>query len=178
MPARRLLVVLATGCVALGLGSGRADAVPQQLQTFGLGGSLNLATAPTASLPATTSGVGGTTVSGPLGATTVTDDRFTVVAGTWTVTASCTDFSSGSSVVPKANVSIFSGPATATSGIVAFVPTTALTARSMAGSGGPIASATGVLLSTSVTYRPTMTVTVPASAPAGSYSATCTQTVA
>lgn len=147
-------------------------------RTFALGpGVLAITTPVNGSLSTATAALGGTSVTGQLGTTTVSDARFTLVVGGWTVSASCTDFVSGQgAVIPKANAAVYSGAATATSGIVIFVPTTALTPRSMAGSGGAIASATGVLLSTSVSYRPTMTVTIPATARAGTYSATFTQT--
>lgn len=155
-------------------------APPATAQVFALvGGTLSLTAAASSSLGSTASSLGGSTIAGTLGSTRVSDDRFTLIAGAWSVTASLTNFSrtGGGASIAKANASVWSGAATGTAGIVIFVPTTSLTPVSMASS-GTIGSATGVLLATSVTYNPSMRVTVPGNTPAGAYTATFTQTAA
>jgi len=99
------------------------------------------------------------------------------VAGTWTVTVSVSDFTTGSGAanerIPKESVSVFSGVAT-TTGIGVVVPTTQLTP---AAHGGTLVSATAVVGSMTSTYNPTVQVAVPATAAAGTYTGTITQTI-
>lgn len=120
----------------------------------------------------------GTTLSGSLGSATVTDARG-LGAGAWTVTMTATDFTDTATPTPhmivKTAASAYSGVATPT-GVVVPVPT--LVAAPVAiGSGGAILTATGVLGASSVTYNPTVSVAIPASAVASTYSGTITQTV-
>jgi hypothetical protein len=147
--------------------------------TFTLtGGSLSLTAPGSASLTAAGQlGATGTSVTGALGNTTVTDARGTL-AHTVTVTMSSTDFVDGSSdTITKSNASAYSGVPTATSGTAVPVPTTAGTPASIGNAGGAtVFSMTGLVGSASATYSPTVTVTIPANAIAGSYSGTVTQT--
>lgn len=140
-------------------------------------GVLAIASTGSAALSNATATSGGTSVTGALGATTVTDAR-AALAGTWSVTATATDFTDDALSIAKANASVYSGAATATTGTVVFTPTLVALPTSMAGSGGVIGSAVGVLGASSVTYNPTMSVTIPTTTQAGDYSGTFTQTVA
>ena len=96
----------------------------------------------------------------------------------WTATVTSTDFTTGTGTgnqdIPAANVSYSPGLATATSGTGTF----------LAGLGGALGSArtafTASLESgtTSVSWNPTVTVTLPSSIAAGTYTGTVTHSVA
>lgn len=182
---QKLLVGLATvGTVAVsGLLPTAASAAPGDTGvTFTLsGGSLTLSTpSATATLsPGGALGVGGTTVSGQLGATTVTDNRATA-AHSVTVTMASTDFTDGAGdTISKSNATAYSGVPSSTSGLtVTFVPTTVATPASIGNTGGAtVFSMTGLVGSASATYNPTVSVAVPNNAVAGTYTGTVTQTV-
>lgn len=182
MNIRSKLAAAAAALVAASAlaGAGTADAavVGNTTVTFSVGaGSLAITSGASAALSDATSVVGGSSVTGAVGATTVTDAR-AALAGQWNVTGTMTDFTDGAATIAKANASVYSGAATSTTGVVVFVPTLVAAPVSMAGSGGVIASATGVLGASSVTYNPTVVVTVPGNAIAGDYEGTFTQTVA
>jgi hypothetical protein len=123
----------------------------------------------------------GGTVSAPLGAVTVTDTRGASPA-TWTTTVTSTDYTTGAATaaetVPTANVTYWSGPTTASNPAIGFTPgqptagdavalTAGQTAFSFSGAGGNTA-----------TWNPTLTIAVPATAVAGTYSGTVTHSVA
>jgi hypothetical protein len=88
---------------------------------------------------------------------------------------SVTDFSDGSGhTIAKAGITGYSGAATPT-GVIVAVPT--LTGQTVGAAGGAqILTASGILGSASATYNPTLAVSVPAATPAGTYTATVTQT--
>ncbi|MFD8557893.1 hypothetical protein ACFV1N_11465 [Streptosporangium canum] len=126
------------------------------------------------------SGTAGSTLSASLGTVTVLDTR----GGNpiWTATVASTDFTTGAPVrtITKANVSYWSGPATAASGGGSRVPGQAtaaqkvtLTTSATAFSGRKL---NGIANSTS--WEPTLVVTVPAAATAGTYTGTVTHSVA
>ena len=145
--------------------------------TFTLsGGSLTLTAPASASLTAGGLGVGGTTATGQLGSSTVTDTRG-ALAHTVTVTMSTTDFTTGGgATIDKSNVTGYSGVATP-AGVGVAVPT--VTGQNVGAAGGAtILQVTGVVGSASATYNPTVSVAVPANAVAGSYSGVVTQTAA
>lgn len=168
----------AAAVVSAGLAAGAPAVDAQETDvTFAVpSGGLSLSAPATADLGTATPSLTGTTVSGQLGETIVTDLRGTL-AGTWTVTVTASDFTTGgggaNERIGKENVSVFSGIAT-TTGVGAVVPTTALNA---AGDGGTLVSATAIIGSMSATYNPTVEVTVPPAAVAGTYAGTITQTV-
>ncbi|HEY2238855.1 MAG TPA: hypothetical protein VGI21_08695 [Streptosporangiaceae bacterium] len=138
-------------------------------------GSLSITTPDSVSFG--TASIGATTVSGSLGAVTVSDTRSTTLRG-WIATVSSSDFITGTGTgnqdIPAANVSYIPGLATSTSGTGTFVP----------GLGGALGSAktafTGSLESgsTSASWNPTVTVTLPSNIAAGTYSGTITHSVA
>jgi hypothetical protein len=173
-PLALTLATLATASVAA-LVPTAANAADTNV-TFTLsGGSLTLSAPGSASLTAAGNlGVTGTSVSGSLGSSTVTDSRGSL-AHTVTVNMSSTDFTDAASdVIAKSNAAGSSG-ATVPTGVAVAVPT--LTGQTIGASGGAtILQLTGVVGAASTTYNPTVTVTIPANAIAGSYSGTITQT--
>jgi hypothetical protein len=145
--------------------------------TFTLtGGSLTLSAPGSATLTAAGNlGLGGTTVSGSLGNTTVTDARGSLL-GSFNVDMSTTDFTSSGNTIAKSNATAYSGAATPT-GVAVPAPTTNLTAVNIGGATpGRILTVTGVTGSASVVYNPTVSIAIPADTVAGSYSGTVTQT--
>ena len=145
--------------------------------TFTLsGGSLTLTAPASAALTAGGLGVGGTTATGQLGTSTVTDTRG-ALTHTVTVTMSTTDFTTiGGDTITASNATGYSGVATP-SGVGLAVPT--LTGQTIGAAGGAtILQLTGVIGSASASYSPTVSVAVPADAVAGDYSGVVTQTAA
>lgn len=108
---------------------------------------------------------------------TVSDQR-TGSLRSWTASVSSTDFITGSGQgaadITAANVSYNPGLATATSGVGVFAPGLA-GAIGTARTGFTASAETGL---TSVTWNPTITVTLPSTAPAGTYAGTITHSVA
>jgi hypothetical protein len=138
-------------------------------------GSLSITTPDAASFG--TAAIGATSVSGSLGTVTVSDTRSTTLRG-WTATVTSSDFLTGTGTgnqdIPAANVSYSPGAATASSGTGTFVP----------GLGGALGSGktafTASLESggTSLSWNPTVTVTLPSNVAAGTYTGTITHSVA
>jgi hypothetical protein len=122
------------------------------------------------------------TTSAPLGTVTVTDQRG-IASASWTATVTGTAFVTGGGTapetIPSTQVTYWSGPATATAGTGTFTTgqasagaavnlTAPRTAFSLT-SGSPV---------NSVSWNPTLSVSVPAAAVAGTYTATITHSVA
>ena len=138
-------------------------------------GSLSITTPDAVSFG--TASVGASSVSGSLGTVTVSDTRSATLRG-WTASVTSSDFSTGTGTgnqdIPAANVSYSPGLATGTSGTGTFVP----------GLGGALGSAKTAFTatlesgSTTVSWNPTVTVTLPANIAAGTYSGTITHSVA
>jgi hypothetical protein len=143
------------------------------------GGALAITVPASTALPG--AAPGGPT-SALLGTVTVTDNRG-IASASWTVTVTGTAFVTGggtaAETIPLTRVAYWSGPATATSGTGTFTPgqptaaaavnlTAPRTAFSLT-SGSPI---------TSASWNPTLSVSVPAGAVAGTYTATITHSVA
>ena len=120
------------------------------------------------------------TITSQLGAVTVSDARG-ALNGSWTAAVSATDFTTGggtAETIPKANVSYWSGLATASSGIGVFTPGQATAANAQAlGVSRTAFSATAVIGNNSVTWNPTIVVNVPAAAVAGDYAGVITHSV-
>ncbi|WP_424706747.1 hypothetical protein [Kitasatospora acidiphila] len=113
------------------------------------------------------------TVSSQLGAVSVTDGR----GGTagWTVTASAVDFTGPQSIsVSAPNSSSYTSPTATVTG-TAIVTNSNLTPLYPP---GPVQVATGVSGINTATWNPTISVTLPANALAGTYSSTITHSVA
>jgi hypothetical protein len=124
----------------------------------------------------------GSTITALMGAVQVTDSR-AVDPASWTASVTSTDFTipSTTDTIPASDVAYWSGPATATVGSGVFTPgqpttasraalsnSTPLTAMSLSGGAG----------SNSATWDPTLVVSVPGTAVAGTYSGTVTHSVA
>jgi hypothetical protein len=122
------------------------------------------------------------TTSAPLGTVTVTDQRG-IASASWTATVTGTAFVTGGGTapetIPSTQVTYWAGPATATAGTGTFTTgqasaaaavnlTAPRTAFSLT-SGSPV---------NSVSWNPTLSVSVPAAAVAGTYTATITHSVA
>lgn len=125
----------------------------------------------------------GGSVSGALGSTTVTDARAGLLHNV-TVNMAASDFVQKDasdavvSTITKSNATAYSGTATGTLSSIA-VPTTALTPAQIGNTGGAtVLTVAGLVGSGAVTYNPTVNVAVPATAAAGTYTGTITQTVA
>ena len=174
------VLVAAAALSLVGLGSTAANAGTGVTFTITSGGISITEPAPVANLGSVASSSTGTTTSGLLGATTVTDNRGSLSG--WTTTISTTDFSDGAShtiaaAKAKAYVLATNGP-TLVSGVA--VPTTsyatALTALTLANTAADFVTSTSVG-SNVVTFNPTMALTIDSNVVAGTYTGTVTQTV-
>ncbi|WP_370153756.1 hypothetical protein [Streptacidiphilus sp. EB129] len=143
------------------------------------GGSLGITVPGTASLG---SGTPGTSISGQLGAVQVTDNRALLTAA-WTASVTSTSFKTGggtaAETVPTTDVSYWSGAATATTGLGTFTPgqATAPAAQNLSVSRTAFTLTAGTG-DDSATWNPTIVVTLPAAAVAGTYTGTVTHSVA
>jgi len=150
--------------------------------TFTLqGGTLSISAPASANLGTVNSSTSATTVSGQIGSTTVTDTRGNLV-GLYNVTVTSSDFATGggttlgTDAISGATVTAFSGAASfsnATPGAVHLttsvgVPATGLT---------PIEGDSAYTGSDTSSYNPTVTIPIPATNIAGTYTGTITQTV-
>ena len=149
------------------------------LVNMGLAGAAVSISAPT-SADLGTAPIGSSRLSAQLGTVRVTASG--LVAPSFTATVSATVFTTGAGganeTIGKSSIRYWSGPATASSGVTA-VPgqlteadAVDLTVTRTAFSG------TGLLLSISVAWNPTLIIDVPSSAPAGSYTGIITHSVA
>jgi hypothetical protein len=142
-------------------------------------GALSITVPGSAGLPA---GTPGGSISGQLGAVTVTDER-ALLSAAWTTTVTSTDYTTGAGTgpetIPKADVSYWSGPATATTGTGTFTPGQATAAQAQSLSAARTAfSLTGGVGNNSASWNPTLVVAVPTSAVGGLYTGTVTHSVA
>jgi hypothetical protein len=148
------------------------------------GGSLSLTDPASANIGSAVSSPTGTSVSGHLGTTTVTDSRGSIAG--WTVTISSTSFSDGATPTPhtiaagkfRTYIAAGDGP-TVAAGIAVPVTsyTTSGTALTLSNSGQTLLTATATGSNT-VTYNPTIMATLDSTVIAGTYTGTITQTVA
>lgn len=127
-------------------------------------------------------GAPGGTITAQLGGVTVTDSR-AIDPAAWTASVTSTDFTipSTADTIPAGDVAYWSGPATATVGSGTFTPGQPTTAqRTALSSTTPLTamSLTGGAGSNSATWDPTLVVSIPAAAVAGTYSGTVTHSVA
>lgn len=124
---------------------------------------------------------GSASISGKLG--TVTVNASGLVAPSFTATVSTTTFITGAGgtnqTIAKSSVSYWSGPATTAVGTSSVTPgqLNAAAAQSLSSTRTAF-SATGVLLTIEVAWNPTVIVTLPANAVAGTYTGTITHSVA
>ncbi|WP_436758734.1 hypothetical protein [Streptosporangium sp. V21-05] len=119
------------------------------------------------------------TISAQLGTVTVADSRS--VLASWVATVSATDFArvgTPAVVIDKARVSYWSGPVTASVGVAVRTPgqATAAAAQSLSSPRTAFTKQLGVL-GTSTSWNPTLIVSVPNFAVAGTYTGTVTHSV-
>jgi alpha-tubulin suppressor-like RCC1 family protein len=181
----------ATTCTITGLTNGTAytvtvithatggDSPPSSPVTVTPTGMLAIAVPSVATLPGPAPGG---TASAQLGTVTVTDTRGLATAS-WMVMVTATAFSTGSGTgpqtIPPSHISYWSGPATATTGTGTFTPGQLNAASAVNLSAARTAfSLTGGSGSNSASWNATVSVAVPASAVAGTYTATITHSVA
>ena len=142
-------------------------------------GFLSIAVPPSATLPSATDG---NVTSGHLGAVTVTDNR-ALASASWTATVSSTSFTTGAGgagqSISAGSVTYWSGRAMATSGNGTFTPGQATAGNAVSLSNGQttfsLSGGSGV---NAASWNPTVSVSVPTTVAAGTYTATITHSVA
>jgi hypothetical protein len=121
------------------------------------------------------SGAPGTTITGAMGPTTVTDDRALLTAS-WTTTASSTDWTLGggtpAETIPATDVGYNPGSITTTGTITATG-----TPITLSGTAAPVVTGTAGVGNNTATWNPALAVAVPAAAVGGTYTGTLTQSV-
>lgn len=168
----------AVAAAAIGLGLVAATALPavadDTVVTFTItGGTLTIDAPTSANLGSVVSAT--TSISGPMGAVTVTDDRG-LLDGTWTATAISTDFTTGGATapetIPNINVTYSPGSGTHTGtgtftsgpGGIINVPRVAFTGTDLVGDN-------------TATWNPTLDITIPDGTVVGVYTGTVTHSV-
>jgi hypothetical protein len=153
--------------------------LPQSpVQAAGIGG-LSISVPTSANLSSATTG--SPSLSGLLGDVTVTTG---VGTGGWVATVSASSFTTGggtsAETIPASSIGYLSGPMTGSSGLGASVCLPGQLSATSLGSARTAFSCTGLslLTATSVTWRPTIVVSLSPSTVAGSYSGTITHSVA
>jgi|SRR5579863_9602283 len=121
------------------------------------------------------SGAPGTTISGPLGTVSVTDDRALLTAA-WTAVASASPWTTGGATpaetIPAGDVGYAPGSITTTGTITATG-----TSITLAGTAAPVVTGSAGVGDDTATWDPTLAVAVPASAVGGVYTGTLTESV-
>jgi hypothetical protein len=146
---------------------------PDTTVTFSvLSGALSISAPVSADLG---SGAPGTTISGALGAVTVTDDR-ALLSASWTTTASASDWTTGSGTpsetIPATDVGYDPGSITTTGTITATG-----TPITLSGTAAPVVTGTSGVGDNTASWDPVLSVAVPAAAVGGTYTGTLTQSV-
>ncbi len=169
---RAALVAATTGLTSLALVGVHTPAeAADTVTTFTITAAGGLSISAPASADLGSVGSGTTTVSGNLGAVTVTDERG-LILGNWTATASSTDFAHDSNAtydIAKAGAVYASGAVSGDGGAAV-------------GAGGslaaPVVAATRLGAgNNTVSWDPTVTVTLSPTAVVGTYTATITHSV-
>jgi hypothetical protein len=151
-----------------------------QATSITIAGGLLAITAPASTALPSASPGGATTVR--LGTVTVTDNRG-IASASWTATVTGTTFVTGggtaAETIPLTQVTYWAGPATATTGTGTFTPgqTSATAAVSLTAPQTAFSLSSGSSVN-SASWNPTLSVSVPAGAIAGTYTATITHSVA
>ena len=173
----------ALAAVVLALAGAAALTAPADAQgvTFTLsGGSLSIAEPGSATLTAgALSGLAGTAFTGSLGSTTVTDQRGGVTGWTTTI-AQTTAFSDSGTTIPAANTKVWVAAPIVPTGVAVVSSGTyvsQVTGLALSATGQGFVTAVSVVGNNSATFNPSIAVTVPADATAGTYSGVVTQTV-
>ncbi|MDI2031103.1 hypothetical protein QFW96_20900 [Saccharopolyspora sp. TS4A08] len=173
-PARRMALVMSTCVLAWCSGGSAATAQTEPPQPR----ALTITAPTTANLGS--AGIGDT-VTGQLGTVTASDTTG-VPTLTWTATVTSTNFVTGAGTspqtIPTTAVRYWSGPATSTSGIGTFTPGQPTQANAVTLNSPRTAfSRIGTGYSTA-SWNPTIQITIPSTAAAGTYSGTITHSLA
>ena len=126
---------------------------------------------------------GTTSFSARLGTVTATDSGTLLLLPSFTASVTATNFTTGAGsaaeTIPKASISYWSGPVTASTGSQTAVPgqLTALQAVTLSQSRTAFSSS-GLVLEITTSWNPTIVINIPAAAIAGTYTATITHSVA
>jgi hypothetical protein len=145
-----------------------------------VGGSLSIAQpSATATIAGVASSTSGTVSTGSVGSTTVNDTRNSTAG--WTVSISSTDLSDGAShTITAGNLVAYltsvPTPTVAGTAVVTTTKLSAVTGLVLSNSPGVLMTAT-TTLSNTVTYNPTLQLTVASTVIAGTYTGTITQSV-
>lgn len=174
----------AIAAAALAAGLLAASPAPARGQAVGFaltGGSLSITEPGAATVTAgPLLGLAGGSFSGSLGSTTVVDQRGGVLGWTSTI-AQTTAFSNGTTTLPVGSTKAWvSGAIVPTSGVATVSAGTYVsqaTGLVLSGTGQPFVSATAVVGSNTTSFNPSIAVSLPSSATAGTYSGVITQTV-
>lgn len=180
---RRTSKIAALGAVACTLLAPGVAAASTSVTVSITGGTLSISEPGSVTLGPVTPSATGTSVTGHLGVTTITDNRGSIAG--WTTSISATSLSDGATPTPhtiaankmKAYIATGDGP-TVSAGVAVPVTTytTALTGLALSTSTQTLLSATATG-SNIVTYNPTLTITLDSTVIAGTYTGTITQTV-
>ena len=177
---RKALIAGVMTAAAAGLALTGQPAQAQSV-TFTLsGGSLSIAEPGTAALTGgTVASLAGSALTGSLGNTTVTDQRGGVTGWASTM-AQTTAFSDTNTTIPVGNTKAWVTAAIVPTGVAAVTSGTYLTqgtGLALTGTAASFVTATAVVGNNSATFNPSIAVTIPSNATAGSYSGVITQTV-
>ena len=148
---------------------------PATTITFAVGTGLLTMTAPGAATLGTGSGQPGTIISGLLGTNVVTDSR-ALLAASWTVSVSSSDFTTGAATpaetIPVADVTYDPGTVSTTGNITATPHPITLSHAAQT-----VVNGTAGVGNNTATWDPALEVSVPAAAVGGAYSGTITDSV-
>jgi hypothetical protein len=147
--------------------------------TFTLtGGSMSI-TVPGTTVNLGSVSVAASSITGRLGTVTVNDNRG-LLSGGWTAaTVSSSHFTTGGQSASESNVTYWSGPSIATSGIGTLLGSQLTSGLAVVVNAAQTAFTGGSLVgNNSASWNPTLIVTIPASAVVGTYTGTVTHTVA
>ena len=140
-------------------------------------------TVPASAALGTVAATGGS-LTAVLGDVSVTTSAAVISDATWTATVSASAFTTGggtsAETIPAANVSYLAGAPTVKTGLAANACTPGQVVAASLGTAKTAYSCSGLALltSTRLTWRPTLTVTLPSNVVAGAYSGTITHSVA
>jgi hypothetical protein len=180
---KQLIALVIAGTAAAGIFAAPAAQAGDTDTTFTLSaaGGLEISAPTDTELSAGTATNAGT-LTAQLGAVSVSDQRGSLL-GAWTASVTSTDFTTGDATanetIAKANVSYWSGAATASSGVAVFAPGQLLAANKVALSASRTAfAATAAVGNNTATWNPTIVVTIPSTAVVGEYAGTITHSLA
>ncbi len=178
----KLMTLAAATAAFAGLGVLAPAANAGTSATFTVGAGTLTITEPsaTASFGTPTASPLGTTATGSLGSTTITDGRGSLAG--WTLSMASTDFTTTAPVhtITASNaVAYLTAVPTVASGVAVVTNTHVLAASGLTLGNSAAAFMTATTTgSNTVTFTPTIQVTIPSTAIAGVYNGTVTQTVA